>query len=261
MNQKKLTNKIAIITGASSGIGRATALALARRGYRVGLAARNLDALLKLQHDIQDIGAETLPVQADVTKPDQVRSMVDTVINRWGQIDILVSGAGQYIRSPTRLFNIEELEKSMAVNFYGGVYAIYAVLPYMLKRHTGHILLVSSLDGKIALINDAPYVSAKFALNGFGATLRQELASSGIDVSLILPGRVDTPMIQELTVPWISAKIPPEAVADAIVKTIRHPRPEVILPAQAGLLYYISVFSPHLSDWLAKKLHLEGWSA
>ena len=261
MNRKILANKIAIITGASSGIGRATALALARQGCRVALAARKMDALEKLRDEIQAMGAEALPVQTDVTQAEQVKTMVDAVVQRWGEIDILVSCAGQYIRCPTCQFSIEELEKSMAVNFYGGIYAIYAVLPHMLAKHSGHILLVSSMDGKIALINDAPYVSAKFALNGFGATLRQELAGSGLAVSLILPGRVDTPMIQDIKVPWISAKIAPEAVASAIVKTIHHPRPEVILPVQAGLLYFISVLSPHLSDWLARELHLEGWNA
>ena len=260
MSQKIVINKIAIITGASSGIGRATALALARKGYQVALAARNMDALENLRGEIQALGAEALPVQTDVTQADQVNRMVEAVIDRWGQVDILVSCAGQYIRCPTCQFNVAELEKSMAVNFYGGIYAIYAVLPHMLPRQSGHILLVSSMDGKIALVNDAPYVSAKFALNGFGATLRQELAGTGIAVTLILPGRVDTPMIRDIKVPWISAKIPPEKVAEAIVKTVRHPRPEVILPPQAGLLYYISVFSPHLSDWLSSKLRLEGWS-
>jgi len=89
--------------------------------------------------------------------------------------------------------------------------------------------------------------------------LRQELHGSGIFVSNILPGRVDTDMIAHLRLPWVSAKIPPEAVAGAIVRAIRKRQPEVIVPFQARLFYYANILSPHLGDWIARRFHLEGW--
>ncbi len=254
-----LKDQIAIVTGASSGIGKATALALARHGANLTLASRNGAALKDLVGEIAVIGQQALVVVTDVTQPDQVSKMVETSLSHWGCIDILVSCAGKYIRAPITHVTREMLAESLEVNFYGGVYAIQAALPSMLAQKRGHIILVSSMDGKIALPLDAPYVSAKFALNGFGAVLRQELVGSGVAVSLILPGRVDTPMIENLHVPWISAKISPDTVAKEIIKAIHHHKAEVIVPFQAGLLYYISAFSPRLADKLTRWFHLQGW--
>jgi NADP-dependent 3-hydroxy acid dehydrogenase YdfG len=260
MKKPLLLNQVAIITGASSGIGRATALAMARQGAHLVLAARNTAALKALAAETRSLGCDALAVTTDVSVQEQVNQLVEATVECWGHVDILVSNAGQYIRSPIIYMDHSEMEKSMAVNFYGGVYAVKAVLPHMLSRNSGHILFVSSLDGKFALPGDAPYVAAKFALNGFAATLRQELAGKGISVTTILPGRVDTPMIKDLHVPWISAKITPEAVSKGILRAIRRRQAEVILPAQGNLLYYISVFSPGLSDWLTRQFHLQGWN-
>jgi len=260
MKKPMLLNQIAIVTGASSGIGRATALALARQGVLLAIASRNTMALKTLASEISSFGCEALVIPTDVTQQGQVDRLVEAVIDHWGHIDILVSNAGQYIRAPIYRMDPSVMEQSMAVNFFGGVYAVHAVLPHMLARSSGHIVFVSSLDGKFALPGDAPYVAAKFALTGFGATLRQEMAGKGIIVTTVLPGRVDTPMIQNLHVPWISAKIPPEAVARGIVRAIRRRQAEVILPFNGSLLYYISVFSPGLSDWLTRQFHLQGWN-
>ena len=234
-----LLDQIAIVTGASSGIGRATALALAGQGANLALASRNVDELTCLADEIQALGRDALVVKTD---------------------DILVSSAGQYFRKPIAQVTKADLQQSLAVNLFGGFYAVQAVLPHMLSRHRGHLLLVSSLDGKFATPQEGAYVTAKFALNGFSATLRQELVGSGIAVTLVLPGRVDTPMIQNLKVPWISGKLSPEAVAEKIVHTILGRRQaEVILPFQAGLLYYISVISPSLADKLTRLFHTQGW--
>jgi len=260
MKKPFLLDQVAIVTGASSGIGRATALTLAKQGAHLALAARNSELLTTLAAEISLLGREALVVPTDVTRQEQVNSMVEAVIERWGHIDILVSNAGQYIRTPIYLMKPTDMEQSMAVNFYSGVYAVQAVLPHMLAHRSGHFVFVSSLDGKFALPGDAPYVAAKFALTGFAAALRQEMAGKGISVTTILPGRVDTPMIQDLHVPWISAKIPPQAVANGIVRAIHKRQAEVILPFHGGLLYFISVFNPGLSDWLTRLFHLQGWN-
>jgi NADP-dependent 3-hydroxy acid dehydrogenase YdfG len=253
-----MPDKIAIVTGASSGIGRTTALALAGEGAHVALAARNATALHEVAQAIRALGQEALAVPTDVIHQDQVERLVTETLARWKRVDILVANAGAYVRCPIPDLTVTEVERSMAVNFYGALYAILAVLPHMLNQKSGHLVLVSSMDAKKGLPFDAPYVAAKFALAGFGEVLRQELYGSGVQVITVFPGRVDTPMIATLQVPWISAKIPPEAVARAIVRAIHQRQPEVIVPLQARALVYLNTLSPRLGDWIARLFHLEG---
>jgi uncharacterized protein len=260
MSTNLLKHKVAIVTGASSGIGRATALTLARQGACVALAARRVDALRELAAEIEVHGGKAMTLQTDVTQRDQVEHMVRDVLAQWGRVDILVSNAGEYIRAPIVELDPADLQRSLDVNFFGGVYAIKAVLPHMLAQKSGHILVVTSMDGKIGLPPDAPYVSAKFALTGFCEVLRQEVSDHGIAVTNVLPGRVDTVMIDHLRFLWISPKISPESVARGILDAIRKRTPVVILPRQAKLLYYINVFAPRLSDRLSRFFRLEGWT-
>jgi len=254
-----LQGRVAIVTGASSGIGRATALALADQGAHVSLAARTESALQKAAEAVQSLGQEALVVPTDVTQQEQVNRLMEETLARWGHIDILVANAGAYVRAPVTELTVADVERSMAVNFYGALYAVLAVQPHMLAQGSGHIVLVSSMDGKKGLPLDAPYVAAKFALGGLGEVLRQELQGHGIRVTTVFPGRVDTPLIDDIEVPWISAKIPPEAVARAILRAIHRRRPEVIVPLQARALYYLNTFCPRLVDWIVRKFHLEGW--
>jgi short-subunit dehydrogenase len=254
-----MLNKVAIVTGASSGIGRATALALAGEGAHVALAARSASALHEVAQAIRALGQEALAVPTDVIRPDQVERLVTETLAHWKRVDILVANAGAYVRCPIPDLTVAEVERSMAVNFYGALYAILAVLPHMLSQKSGHLVLVSSMDAKKGIPLDAPYVAAKFALAGFGEVLRQELHGSGVHVTTVFPGRVDTPMIATLQVPWISAKIPPETVARAIVRAIHRRQPEVIVPFQARALVYLNTLSPRLGDWIARLFHLEGW--
>jgi short-subunit dehydrogenase len=134
-----------------------------------------------------------------------------------------------------------------------------AALPHLKARGSGHIVLMSSVDGKKGIPPDAPYVAAKFALAGLGDVLRQELRDDGIGVSVIFPGRIDTPLIDRLEVPRISAKVPPEAVANAVVSAIRRRTPEVVLPLHARLFLFANRLSPLLGDWAARTFSLDGW--
>jgi NADP-dependent 3-hydroxy acid dehydrogenase YdfG len=252
-------DKIAIVTGASSGIGQATALALARRGAHVALASRRETRLEQVAKQVEALGRQAVIIPTDVTQRAQVDKMVEAVIRRWGRVDILISNAGEYVRASIDLLTIEKIQYALAVNFYGSVYAILSVLPHMQAQKSGHIVVVTSMDGKKGLPPDAPYVSAKFALTGFAEVLRQELNGSGVHVTNVLPGRVDTAMIEGLKFQWISKKIQPQAVAEAIVKAILKRQPEVIIPFQARLLHYVNVFSPALGDWIVSAFRLEGW--
>jgi short-subunit dehydrogenase len=133
------------------------------------------------------------------------------------------------------------------------------VLPNMLKRQSGHIVLVTSIDGKKGMPRDAPYAAAKFALAGFGEVMRQELFGTGVHVTTVCPGRVDTPMIEALRVPWVSPKIAPEIVARAIVRGIRHRRAEIVVPSVYTPLLAMNVLLPRFVDWFVRVFHIEGW--
>jgi short-subunit dehydrogenase len=251
--------KIAIVTGASSGIGRETALALASQGAHVALAARDVPKLNMVAQAIRMLGREALVVPTDVTDQDQVDGLVQATMARWNRVDILVANAGDYVRCPVKHLTVAEMERSMAVNFYGALYCVLAVLPIMLAQQSGHLVLVTSVDGKKGIPPDAPYVAAKFALSGFGEVLRQELHGTGVYAATVFPGRVDTPMIAALQVPWVSAKIPPQAVARAIVAGIHRRSPEIIIPFTARALVYLNTLSPRLGDLVVRTFHLEGW--
>ncbi len=261
MARDSLQGYVALVTGASSGIGRATALQLARKGARLALVARREGPLQEVAQEIEAMGQEVMALPADVIRREEVERAVAQTLARWGQVDILVACAGAYIRAPVLRMTIADVERSMAVNFYGVLHAVQAVLPHMVARRSGHIILVSSADGKKGIPPDGPYVVAKFAVAGLGDILRQELRPYGIAVTTVFPGRVDTPMIAHIRVPWISAKIPPQVVARAILGALRRRPSEVILPFQVRLFVYLSALFPSLGDWFARQFHLEGWEA
>jgi short-subunit dehydrogenase len=260
LKRQPFRDQVALVTGASSGIGKETALALARQGAHLVLASRRRTLLEQAARQIEALGRQALVIPTDICQQEQVVNMVAATIQRFGRVDILVANAGEYIRAPIQTLTIEQLERSLAINYYGGIYTILAVLPHMQAQGSGHIVVVTSMDAKKGLPQDAPYVSAKFALTGFTEVLRQELHGSGIFVSNILPGRVDTAMIDDLQVPLISAKIPPQAVSKAIINAILKRQPEVIVPFQARLLHYANALSPRLGDWIARSFHLDGWT-
>ena len=135
---------------------------------------------------------------------------------------------------------------------------VLALAPHLLKQGSGHIVYVSSMDARTGLPLDAPYVAAKAAMSGLTEVLRQELHGTGVSVTTVFPGRVDTPMIDSLEVPWISAKIGPEVVARATLRAIVRKKPQAIIPLQAHVLDYLGAFFPRLSDWMVRLFHLEG---
>lgn len=255
----KLLGKAAIITGASSGIGKATALYMAQSGLNLALAARNAKDLEAVRRDVERSGSAVFACPTDVVNQAQVSALVHETVKRFGQVDIVVCSAGQLLRRQAVRLTIPELRQIMEVNYFGTLNLIYSVLPGMLERKSGHIVVVSSVDGKKGLPMDTAYVASKFALNGFMDVLRQELRGTGVHVCTILPGRVDTPMIGDLRVPLGSRKIPSTRVARAIMRAIRRGSAEVIVPYLGPkTLIVANSFSPRLGDWLVRLFKLEG---
>jgi NAD(P)-dependent dehydrogenase (short-subunit alcohol dehydrogenase family) len=170
----------------------------------------------------------------------------------------LVANAGAYLRAPAVDMTVDLVEASLRVNFFGAFHPIMLALPPMVQRGKGHLVVVSSVDGRRPLPGDGPYAIAKSALSGLAQVLRQELRPAGIGVTAVFPGRIDTDMIADLKVPRISKKVPPARVARAIVRGIEHDRPEVVVPRSSRLLLYADLLSPRGTEWLVARLGLSG---
>ena len=259
MNNKAFfKDKVIVITGATGGIGRAAALAFARCGAKVVIAARNEEKLGSLKEEIHRQGGQALAIKADICLFSDMQSMARETIAKWGRIDIVIANAGQYVQEVPGAIDLGAYERSMAVNFMGTLHAVKSVLPEMLRRGQGHIVVMNSLDAKKGIVGDGPYVAAKAALDGFGDVLRQELEKKGIRVTAIYPGRVDTPMIRHIKVPWISPKMSPEKVVHAIMKGVKRGKVAVVMPRAFSLLAPLNNMFPGLMDRVYRVLKIEG---
>lgn len=259
MKADRMTGKTVVVTGASSGIGRATALAFAAGGANLVLAARREDALGEVQEEVRALGVESLVVPTDVSERIQVKRLVQSSMDRFGKVDVFIVNAGMYFRRPIRDLTVEDVETVMAVNFYGALHCILGVIPHMLDQRSGHIVVVSSMDAKKGIPPDGAYVASKSAIAGLAEVLRQEMAGTGVHVSTIFPGRIDTPMIADVRVPFISPKVSPALVADAIVNAVLQNRAEVLVPYLGSrTLQLANVLSCGLGDRLVRLLRLGG---
>jgi short-subunit dehydrogenase len=257
-NKSFFKGKVILVTGASSGIGRATSLILSQFDSKIVLVSRNEDKLISLKEEIQSKSGQALVIKTDMCSFDDTQRMVKETIFKWGKIDILIACAGKYVTDNTNELDIQSYQQSIALNFFGTLNIIKSVLPDMKHRGNGHIVIVNSLDAKKGIIGDGPYVSAKAALDGFGDVLRQEMKAYKINVTSIFPGRVDTPMIENIKVPWISRKIPPEKVVKAIIKGIKRNKAIVIVPSSFFLVSILNYLMPRFSDWAYRALKIEG---
>ncbi|MFS8897060.1 SDR family oxidoreductase [Synechococcus sp. R3-13] len=184
---------VVLITGASEGIGRATAFTFARGGYRLALAARTAETLKQTAIDLeQSLNAEVLAVPTDVTQPEQVQNLVERTLERYGRIDCLINNAGICMSGPFLQTTPEHWQALMAVNFWGYLHTIRAVLPDMLKRKKGQIINVGSIGGKMPLPQMSAYCASKYAVSGLTEALRLELQPQGIQVIGVHPGIVSS---------------------------------------------------------------------
>lgn len=258
MARRSLAGQVAIVTGASSGIGAALARALAVEGVRVALAARSGAKLEALAAEIAAAGGQALAVPADITDAAQVEELAQRTVRAWGRIDIVVANAGIYVQMPASLLTLDALEQAMRVNYLGAMGTVLAALPVMLRQRSGHLVFISSQDALIPLPTDGPYVASKAAVSGIAQVMRQELAREGIAVTVVYPGRIDTPMIEHLCTPAMSPKASPERLARYCVRGIQQRRRRIVYPL-TGYMYIVRELCPALGDWLIRVLRLQGW--
>jgi len=234
MIMDRLAGKVALVTGGSSGIGLAVARCFLAEGAKVAIAGRNEDKLRRAVADLA--GDDRLAHQAaDVADPEQVRRMVDGVLQRWGAIDLLVNNAGLNIKERgIRELTPESWQLLLRANLDGAFYCVHAVLPQMLQRHDGLIINISSTAGKRAgPLGGAAYAASKFGMRALGICLAAEEKDNGIRVSNIYPGEVDTPILEARPQPVTAEQrrriLRPEDVAAAVLFVATLP-PHVSVP-------------------------------
>ena len=229
-----LEGQVAAITGASSGIGEATAIALARAGAAVSLAARRADRIEALAAKISDEGGKAIAIPTDVGSEDEAHSFIEGTRERLGRLDILVNNAGLMLLGPVIGAEKEEWRRMVTVNVLGLLYCTHAVLPIMGEQGSGHIVNVSSVAGRQATFGAAVYNLTKFGVNGFSEALRQELAPANVRVTVIEPGFVDTELQGHNTHPMVLEAIKrmkeevgeplePRDIANAILYCVAQP--------------------------------------
>ena len=195
----KLAGKTAVVTGASSGIGEATALALAAEGASVALSARRADKLTELVRRIEGAGGIAQAITADVAEEDQAREMVLTANAAFGRVDILVNNAGVMLLGPIGNADTEDWRRMMGTNVLGLMYATHAVLPLMRAQGSGHIVNISSVAGRTARAGSGVYNASKWGVGAFSESLRQEVYKDKIRVTIIEPGAVATELTHHIT--------------------------------------------------------------
>jgi NADP-dependent 3-hydroxy acid dehydrogenase YdfG len=197
MAETDLTGSVALVTGASSGIGAATAQVLAAQGARVAVAARRADRLEELRTRIEDAGGTALVIEADVTDRTQADGCVQRTVDELGQLDVVVNNAGVMLLGPAEQAPIEEWEQMVHLNVMGLLYVAKAALPHLLtsaqgERGVADLVNISSVAGRVARSGSAVYNGTKHAVGAFSEALRQEVTGRGVRVSLVEPGAVDT---------------------------------------------------------------------
>ncbi|HTY73921.1 MAG TPA: SDR family NAD(P)-dependent oxidoreductase [Actinomycetes bacterium] len=195
-----LEGKVAFVTGASSGIGRATAVALAEAGASVAVAARRVDRLAELEADLAGRGVKALALELDVTDEDAVRAAVADTVETFGRLDVVVNNAGVMLLGQIVGADTEDWRRMVNTNVLGLMYVTHAALPHLLESR-GSLIQLSSVAGRIARTGNGAYSASKWAVNAFSEALRQEVTKQGVRVVLIEPGMVDTELREHVTQP------------------------------------------------------------
>jgi NADP-dependent 3-hydroxy acid dehydrogenase YdfG len=227
-----IEGKVVVITGASSGLGEATARLLSAQGATVVLGARRADRLQSLADQLTRSGGKALAVTTDVTHCDQVKRLVDAAVQTFGRIDVMINNAGLMPQSPLERLKIEEWDRTIDVNLKGVLYGIAAALPYMKQQKAGHIINVSSVAGHKVGPGFAVYAATKYAVRALSEGLRQEVKPYNIRTTVISPGAVATELPNSVTDPATAERIhkfyeetaiPAESFARAVAFAMSQP--------------------------------------
>ncbi|MCC8409446.1 SDR family oxidoreductase [Mucilaginibacter sp. UR6-1] len=197
--KNNIEGKVVVITGASSGLGEAAAKHLSALGATVVLGARRADRIAKLADELTNNGGKALAIAADVTELDQVKKLVDSAVEKFGRVDVIINNAGIMPLSPIDRLNVDEWNKMIDVNIKGVLNGIAAVLPYMKEQKSGQIINTSSVAGHKIFAGSAVYSATKFAVRALTEGLRMEVKPYNIRTSIVCPGAVKTELLEHIT--------------------------------------------------------------
>lgn len=249
----QLKGAVAVVTGASAGIGEATAVALAQRGAKVVLAARRQDRLAALADRIERAGGTALAVRCDVTDPEQLAALPSVVKEAFGPCDVLVNNAGIPGGGSFAELTYEQIERIVAVNVLGVMYGTRAFLPGMVKRGHGHIVNIASLAGRVTTPGAAVYGASKHAVIAFSESLHLEVERHGVLVTAVSPGFVATEGFPQTDLDR-RLVLSIDRVTDAVVRVIRDEiAPELSVPRWIAPLQAFRVLTPSLYRWGVRK--------
>jgi dehydrogenase/reductase SDR family member 7B len=255
-----LTQKVVVITGATSGIGEATAYAFAKQHSQLVLAARNIDKLIDVKSACEALGApKVITILCDVSKESDCAALINNSINAFGKIDVLINNAGISMRALLNDCKIDVIKQVMGINFWGTVYCTKIALPYLLKCK-GSVIAVSSVSGLVGLPARTGYSASKYAIDGFMQSLRIETLKQGLHVGIVYPGYTSSNIrnaalnkdgLAQAESPLNESKLMPASmVAETIVQMVQNRKRQRILTAQGHLVNFMNTFFPALTDKL-----------
>lgn len=257
--------RTAVVTGASAGIGRATAVALARRGYTVVLGARRRDRLEEVARECERAGGRGIVVPTDVARQAEVEALVRAAVETAGRLDVMVNCAGRGLHARVHETTPGQMHGIFEVNYFGVFYGCRAAADVMVGQRSGHIFNVSSVIGKRGSPFNGAYCATKFAICGLTDSLRVEMMPYDVRVTCVLPGMTETEFWQNVegatngktTFASMRGHQSPKVVGERIAATVGRSRPELIFTAGGRLLVWIEKLSPRLADRLMKVYHDE----
>ena len=228
-------NKVVLITGASSGIGKQTAIEFAKLGSNIILVARRKNKLEQVENELKQFNVNTLVCACDVSKKDQVEELSKIVLQKFNSIDILVNNAGFAIYGSVYDLSINDIESQMETNYFGMIYCTKNFLPLMLEKKSGHIVNVASVAASFGLPGIASYCASKFAMLGFSEGLKHELSGTGVGITVVSPIMVKTnffdhPSFEKMP-KYSPTSLNSKTVAKVIVKAANSSRLEIITPS------------------------------
>ena len=242
-------NKVVLITGASSGIGKQTAIEFAKLGSSIILVARRKNKLEEVENELKQFNVTTLVCTCDVSKKDQVEKMSKIVLEKFSSIDILVNNAGFAIYGSVHDLSINDIESQMETNYFGMIYCTKNFLPSMLEKKSGHIVNVASVAASFGLPGIASYCASKFAMLGFSEGLKHELSGTGVGITVVSPIMVKTDFFEhpsfEKMPKYSPTSLNSKTVAKAIVKASNSSRLEIITPSIVRIAVWLKHTFPY----------------
>lgn len=260
-----MDTRVAIVTGASSGIGAAAVREFAGRGWSVVLAARRRARLDEVAAECHRAGAaDALAVPTDVARREQVDSLVGAAVERFGRVDVMVNNAGHGVSARVHEIADEKMREIVDVNLFGVLYGCRAVAPVMMRQKSGHIFNVSSVIGKRGCPFNGAYSATKFAVCGLSDALRVEMLQYGIRVTTLCPGLTRTEFfdhvrggssLNKTSFGAVRGLMPPEKIARRIARTVGKNKPEIVFSLGGKVLVWVHQRFPRLADRMMKLYH------